>query len=359
MTQGFYEQLGVEGNTGAAELRAAYARVAAGFSKRRRAVVEQGGDPTPLDLARSQLDEAWAVLSDPVRRRRYDAMRALGPEGFSADPVELWRRVAGALVPPGVAAAAELLRVTTNLKIGALPPDPGLHLRVAAAEPRRGHEEERTVTASAPRRPAASVIEARPPEPTRRSGLEARILDATPIAAPARTPARATDPEATQGTIRTWHPAPDDDVDELELSDPRRTGSSDPRVVPLPIAPQTGPSLRVFGPDDTPPKPAAVVPMVGAVRRGRQLSAEDTARLVDQHGHSGALLKAVREAKGSSLQEMSDVTRISVRYLEAIEADQHDRLPSATFVRGYLREIARQLGIDDEAFVAGYMRRIR
>ena len=355
MTQGFYEQLGVDGHIGAAELRAAYARVAAGLSKRRRAVVEQGGDPTPLDLSRAQLDDAWAVLSDPVRRRRYDALRALGPEGLSADPVELWRRVAGALVPPGVAAAAELLRVTTNLKLGALPPDPGLGLRVVAPEGRRGHEEERTVTASAPRRPAASVIETRPPETTRRTGIEARILDATPIAAPAR-PARATDPDATQGHIRTWQPPVDDD--DLELSDPRH-GTSDPRVVALPVPPPSGPTLRVLGPDDTPPKPAAVVPMVGAVRRGKQLSAEDTARLVDHHGHSGALIKAVREVKGTSLQEMSDVTRISVRYLEAIEGDLHDRLPSATFVRGYLREIARQLGIDVEALVAGYMRRIR
>lgn len=357
MTQGFYEQLGVEGHIGATELRAAYARVAAGLSKRRRAVVEQGGDPTPLDLARAQLDDAWAVLSDPVRRRRYDALRALGPEGLSSDPVELWRRVAGALVSPGVAAAAELLRVTTNLKIGALPPDPGLGMRVAAPEPRRGHDEERTVTASTPRRPAASVIETRPADTTRRSGIEARILDATPIAAPARTPARATDPDATQGRI-PWQPPVDDD-DDLELSDPRHGAGSDARVVALPVAPPSGPTLRVLGPDDAPPKPASVVPMVGAVRRGKQLSAEDTARLVDHHGHSGALIKAVREVKGTSLQEMSDVTRISVRYLEAIEGDLHDRLPSATFVRGYLREIARQLGIDDEALVAGYMRRIR
>jgi cytoskeleton protein RodZ len=58
-----------------------------------------------------------------------------------------------------------------------------------------------------------------------------------------------------------------------------------------------------------------------------------------------------------ALQEVSETTRISARYLEAIESDQHDRLPSATFVRGYVREMARLLALDEEATVSGYMRR--
>jgi cytoskeleton protein RodZ len=56
---------------------------------------------------------------------------------------------------------------------------------------------------------------------------------------------------------------------------------------------------------------------------------------------------------------MSDTTRISVRYLEAIEADQFDELPSSTFVRGYVREMARLLDLDEGATVTGYMRRLK
>ena len=37
--------------------------------------------------------------------------------------------------------------------------------------------------------------------------------------------------------------------------------------------------------------------------------------------------------------------------------DQFDALPSATFVRGYVREMARLLGLHEEQVVTGYMRR--
>jgi cytoskeleton protein RodZ len=77
------------------------------------------------------------------------------------------------------------------------------------------------------------------------------------------------------------------------------------------------------------------------------------------HGYSGGLLRAVREAKGITLQEVADSTRISVRYLEAIEGDAHDRLPSATFVKGYVREVSRLLKLDEESVVTGYMRRLQ
>jgi len=79
--------------------------------------------------------------------------------------------------------------------------------------------------------------------------------------------------------------------------------------------------------------------------------------MVREHGFSGALLSTVRDARGLSLQEMSDSSRISVRYLQAVEDDDFERLPSATFVRGYVREMARLLELDEDRVVEGYMRR--
>jgi cytoskeletal protein RodZ len=81
--------------------------------------------------------------------------------------------------------------------------------------------------------------------------------------------------------------------------------------------------------------------------------------MVEEHGYTGALLRSVREARKIALQDMSDTTRISTRYLEAIESDQYDVLPSATFVRGYIREMARMLNMDVEQVVEGYMARYR
>lgn len=328
MTQGFYEQLGVDPGASAPEIRAAYTRLVANLTKRRKAIVEQGGDPSPLDLARSQADEAWAVLSDPARRRKYDAMRALQHDGWTSDSNELWRKVAGALVHPAAGAAAELLRVATNLKVGAMPPVP----RMPGVEKRRIKEEDEvTVTATQPPKRPQSIAKVGPAAPARPV-----VMAATPTGA------------ARAGSA----PPPVDDLpsfdDDLETSDSAR-------VVPLPVRTEAAaePSLKVVDAQGAP-----VMVMPSAPRR-KPVSAEDVARMVDQLGYTGALLRAVREARGLPLQEVSDTTRISVRYLEAIESDQFDALPSATFVRGYVREMARLLALDEEATVGGYMRRLR
>ena len=55
------------------------------------------------------------------------------------------------------------------------------------------------------------------------------------------------------------------------------------------------------------------------------------------------------------MEQVSEETKIAVRYLEAIEANEVDRLPAAVFVRGYLREIASVLEIEEGALLEGYM----
>jgi hypothetical protein len=139
--------------------------------------------------------------------------------------------------------------------------------------------------------------------------------------------------------------------DEPEL--PPRPAS----VVPLPTASAEPPqaSLRVV---DGAPASAPVIVMPTAGRGGaRPLRSSDITAMVREYGFSGALLSAVRDARGLSLQEMSDSSRISVRYLQALEDDDFERLPSATFVRGYVREMARLLELDEDRVVEGYMRR--
>lgn len=58
--------------------------------------------------------------------------------------------------------------------------------------------------------------------------------------------------------------------------------------------------------------------------------------------------------RGVSLEEISAATRISTRFLEALENEQWDRLPGGAFNRGFIRSIARFLGIDEDALVAEY-----
>lgn len=58
--------------------------------------------------------------------------------------------------------------------------------------------------------------------------------------------------------------------------------------------------------------------------------------------------------RGVSLEEVSAATRISTRFLEAIENEQWDQLPGGVFNRGFIRSIARFLGLDEDGLVAEY-----
>jgi len=68
----------------------------------------------------------------------------------------------------------------------------------------------------------------------------------------------------------------------------------------------------------------------------------------------GEHLKREREMRGVSLEEVAAATRISTRFLEAIENEQWDRLPGGIFNRGFIRAIARFLGLDEDSLVAEY-----
>ena len=61
---------------------------------------------------------------------------------------------------------------------------------------------------------------------------------------------------------------------------------------------------------------------------------------------NGELLRRVREARGFSLQQVADRTRISSRHLENVEADRYDDLPAPVYLRGILMNLARELGLD-------------
>jgi cytoskeleton protein RodZ len=68
----------------------------------------------------------------------------------------------------------------------------------------------------------------------------------------------------------------------------------------------------------------------------------------------GEHLKRERELRGVSLDEIAAATRISTRFLEALEKEQWDRLPGGAFNRGFVRSIARFLGMDEDGLVAEY-----
>jgi len=68
----------------------------------------------------------------------------------------------------------------------------------------------------------------------------------------------------------------------------------------------------------------------------------------------GEHLRRERELRGVSLEEIATATRINTRFLEALENEQWDRLPGGAFDRGFIRSIARFLGLDEDGLVAEY-----
>jgi cytoskeleton protein RodZ len=68
----------------------------------------------------------------------------------------------------------------------------------------------------------------------------------------------------------------------------------------------------------------------------------------------GEHLKREREMRGVTLEEISAATRIAPRFLAALESEQWELLPGGVFNRGFIRSVARYLGLDEDSLVAEY-----
>lgn len=66
----------------------------------------------------------------------------------------------------------------------------------------------------------------------------------------------------------------------------------------------------------------------------------------------GQTLRAAREARGASLDDVAEILRFSVRQIEYIENDNYAALPGATLVRGFIRGYAKYLQLDPQALLA-------
>jgi cytoskeleton protein RodZ len=69
----------------------------------------------------------------------------------------------------------------------------------------------------------------------------------------------------------------------------------------------------------------------------------------------GENLRRERELRGIDLREMADATKISIRFLQALEQDRVDILPGGIFPRAFVRQYAKYLGLDPERLVAEFV----
>ena len=70
----------------------------------------------------------------------------------------------------------------------------------------------------------------------------------------------------------------------------------------------------------------------------------------------GASFKKAREFRGITLDQIAKETRISTRFLAAIEDEEFHLLPGGVFNRGFIRSFAERVGLDPDQAIADYER---
>lgn len=68
----------------------------------------------------------------------------------------------------------------------------------------------------------------------------------------------------------------------------------------------------------------------------------------------GQELKRERELRGISLKEISDATKINLRFLRALEEDQLDVLPEKFFTKSIIRAYAKYVGLEEDTVLNNY-----
>lgn len=69
----------------------------------------------------------------------------------------------------------------------------------------------------------------------------------------------------------------------------------------------------------------------------------------------GALLTNARTAMALSQTDVAEQLNLPKRIIQAIETDDYDALPEPTYIRGYLRNYARIVGVNDEGLAKLYL----
>ena len=69
----------------------------------------------------------------------------------------------------------------------------------------------------------------------------------------------------------------------------------------------------------------------------------------------GSRMRRAREARGISLRQIAETTKLSVRALEALERNDISLLPGGIFSRAFVRSYAMEVGLDPEQTVREFL----
>jgi hypothetical protein len=118
-----------------------------------------------------------------------------------------------------------------------------------------------------------------------------------------------------------------------------------PRAVPIPLSREVPPAAAerpALTPPPLPSRPPA--PPAPVVPEGAPWS--------------GEVLRQVREARGVSVQQIAERTKVTRHHIENIEADRFGALPASVYLRGILLAMARELRLDGQKVARSYLERV-
>jgi cytoskeletal protein RodZ len=73
-----------------------------------------------------------------------------------------------------------------------------------------------------------------------------------------------------------------------------------------------------------------------------------------RRGTLGQTLRHERLARGVSVEEIYNVTKIKIEMIEALEADDHETLPAPVFVQGFIKAIGQYLELPTRELLTIY-----
>lgn len=80
----------------------------------------------------------------------------------------------------------------------------------------------------------------------------------------------------------------------------------------------------------------------------------ETEEQIESQPKAGTILRTLRDKKNLSIQEVASQLRLDPRIIEALEKDDYSSFPADTYIRGYLRNYAKLLGIEGDEIISVY-----
>ncbi len=147
--------------------------------------------------------------------------------------------------------------------------------------------------------------------------------------------------------------------DEEDGRSPARPAQGGGRA-PIPLSREaSGPApghVPTAAPGPLPPLAAGPTPPVIPARA--PAPAPTATPVPDATSWTGEVLRRLREARGISVDQLSQRIKVTRHHIENIEADRFESLPAPVYLRGILLSLSRELRLDGQKVARSYLERV-